>query len=63
LTWLGDNVAAIRDAATINMKRLTEIFGVDWAQNHIIPKVATLYVHPNYLYRMTTLYAISVKTN
>jgi len=60
MTWLGDCVFSIREAATNNLKKLTEVFGVDWAQNNIIPKVLALYTHPNYLYRMTTLFAIGV---
>ncbi len=61
MTWLGDCVYSIRDAATNNLKKLTEVFGVEWATNTIIPKVLSLYTHPNYLYRMTTLFAISVR--
>lgn len=60
MTWLGDCVYSIREAATNNLKKLTEVFGVEWATNTIIPKVLSLYTHPNYLYRMTTLFAISV---
>eukprot|EP01087_Luapelamoeba_hula_P024695 TRINITY_DN949_c0_g1_i1.p1 TRINITY_DN949_c0_g1~~TRINITY_DN949_c0_g1_i1.p1 ORF type:complete len:586 (+),score=99.05 TRINITY_DN949_c0_g1_i1:135-1892(+) len=60
MTWLGDCVFSIREAATNNLKKLTEVFGVEWAQNNIIPKVLALYTHPNYLYRMTTLFAIGV---
>ena len=61
MTWLGDSVFSIREAATINLKKLTQVFGSDWAQVHIIPKVLALYSHPNYLYRMTTLFAIGVR--
>jgi len=60
MTWLGDCVFSIREAATNNLKKLTEVFGVEWAQNNIIPKVLALYTHPNYLYRMTTLFAVGV---
>lgn len=60
MTWLGDCVYSIREAATNNLKKLTEVFGVEWATNTIIPKVLSLYTHPNYLYRMTTLFAVSV---
>lgn len=60
MTWLGDSVYSIREAATTNLKRLTEVFGVEWAQNNIIPKVLALSSHNNYLYRMTVLFAISV---
>lgn len=58
LTWLGDNVFAIREAAALNIKKLAEVFGTEWAKNNIIPKVLSLYTHPNYLYRMTTLFSI-----
>lgn len=58
LTWLGDSVFAIREAAAVNVKKLAEVFGTEWAKNNIIPKVLSLYTHPNYLYRMTTLFSI-----
>ncbi|KAI5288982.1 hypothetical protein KEM54_004598 [Ascosphaera aggregata] len=57
--WLGDAVFSIRDAATQNLKKLTEVFGVEWARQSIIPKVVAMGHHPNYLYRMTTCFAIS----
>lgn len=58
--WLGDTVFSIREAATHNLRKLTEVFGVEWASEAIIPKVMTMGNHPNYLYRMTTCFAISV---
>ncbi|PGH17344.1 hypothetical protein AJ79_01228 [Helicocarpus griseus UAMH5409] len=57
--WLGDAVFSIREAATQNLKKLTEVFGVEWAKESIIPKVTSMGQHPNYLYRMTTCFAIS----
>ena len=60
MTWLSDGVFAIREAATLNLKKLTDIFGVEWAQQTIIPKVLNLHSNPNYLHRMTTLFAITV---
>ncbi|EPS27812.1 Protein phosphatase PP2A regulatory subunit A [Penicillium oxalicum] len=57
--WLGDTVFSIREAATQNLKKLTEVFGVEWAKESIIPKVMAMGQHPNYLYRMTTCFAIS----
>lgn len=57
--WLGDTVFSIREAATHNLKKLTEVFGVEWASEAIIPKVMAMGSHPNYLYRMTTCFAIS----
>jgi serine/threonine-protein phosphatase 2A regulatory subunit A len=60
MSWLGDTVFSIREAATHNLKKLTEVFGVDWASEAIIPKVMAMGNHPNYLYRMTTCFAITV---
>ncbi|KAH7360608.1 armadillo-type protein [Rhexocercosporidium sp. MPI-PUGE-AT-0058] len=57
--WLGDTVFSIREAATHNLKKLTEVFGVEWANEAIIPKVMAMGAHPNYLYRMTTCFAIT----
>ncbi|KAH7911197.1 armadillo-type protein [Hygrophoropsis aurantiaca] len=59
MSWLGDTVFSIREAATINLKKLTEVFGVDWAKVAIVPKVMGMGQHPNYLYRMTTVQAIT----
>ncbi|KAI9796793.1 MAG: Polyamine N-acetyltransferase 1 [Candelina submexicana] len=59
MSWLGDTVFSIREAATQNLKKLTEVFGVEWANEAIIPKVMAMGQHPNYLYRMTTCFAIS----
>jgi serine/threonine-protein phosphatase 2A regulatory subunit A len=62
MSWLGDNVYSIREAATVNLKRLTEIFGVSWAQNTILPKIVAMAGHSNYLYRMTTVLCLTVGT-
>lgn len=59
MSWLGDTVYSIREAATINLKKLTEVFGVEWARVQIVPKVVGMGQHPNYLYRMTTVQAIT----
>ncbi|KAJ2743734.1 protein phosphatase 2A structural subunit [Coemansia sp. BCRC 34301] len=59
MSWLGDPVYSIREAATTNLKKLTEVFGVDWARSTIIPKILAMATHPNYLYRMTTIFAIT----
>lgn len=60
MSWLGDTVFSIREASTQNLKKLTEVFGVQWASSNIVPKVAAMAEHPNYLYRMTTCFAVSV---
>ena len=61
MSWLGDTVFSIREASTQNLKKLTEVFGVEWASDAIVPKVAAMAEHPNYLYRMTTCFAVSVR--
>lgn len=60
MSWLGDTVYSIREAATKNLRKLTEVFGVEWARNTIIPKVMAMGTQTNYLYRMTTCFAISI---
>ncbi|KAF9946661.1 hypothetical protein BGZ72_000138 [Mortierella alpina] len=59
MSWLGDSVFSVREAAAINLRRLTEAFGVEWAKETIIPKVLAMGTHPNYLYRMTTIFCIT----
>lgn len=61
MSWLGDTVYSIREAATVNLKKLTEVFGVEWAKVSIVPKVMGMGQHPNYLFRMTTVQAITVR--
>lgn len=58
MSWLGDTVYSIREAAIVNLKKLTEVFGVEWAKVAIVPKVMGMGQHPNYMYRMTTVQAI-----
>jgi serine/threonine-protein phosphatase 2A regulatory subunit A len=60
MSWLGDTVFSIREASTQNLKKLTDVFGVQWANEAIVPKVVAMGGHPNYLYRMTTCFAVSV---
>lgn len=62
MSWLGDTVYSIRESATINLKKLTEVFGVEWARTAIVPKVMGMGGHPNYLFRMTTVQAITVRS-
>jgi len=39
LSWLGDGVYSIREAATVNLRKLAELFGPAWATATIVPKV------------------------
>lgn len=54
------SVYAIREAATLNLKKLVEKFGPDWAQKTVIPKVLAMSRDQNYLHRMTCLFCINV---
>ena len=60
MSWLRDLVFSIREAATINLKKLAEVFGPEWAKNVIIPRVLKMTMDENYLHRMTTLFALTV---
>lgn len=61
ISWLGDCVYSIREAAIANLKSLTVVFGIDWAKVHIVPQVLGMFDKSNnYLLRMTSLYAIGV---
>jgi HEAT repeat protein len=61
VAWLRDNVYSIREAAIVNLKSLTEVFGVEWAKEHIVPPILSLFDDSgNYLFRMTALYAIGI---
>ena len=58
MTWLGDNVYSIREAAVKNLSELTKVFGVEWSAENIVPKVMLLYGHSNYLFRLTALASV-----
>ncbi|KAK3107367.1 hypothetical protein FSP39_012898 [Pinctada imbricata] len=60
MTWLVDHVFAIREAATINLKKLVEKFGTDWATLTVIPKVIGMSRDQNYLHRLTCLFCINL---
>lgn len=47
---------AIREAATVTLRRLAEKFGAPWACEMILPKVNELAEDSNYLHRMTCLF-------
>jgi hypothetical protein len=39
MSWLNDCVFSIREAATVNLKKIAAVFGVAWAKQFILPKV------------------------
>jgi serine/threonine-protein phosphatase 2A regulatory subunit A len=44
----------------LNLKKLVEKFGPEWAQSTVIPKVIAMSRDQNYLHRMTCLFCINV---
>ena len=61
ISWLGDCVYSVREAAISNLKALAEVFGLEWAKEHIVPQVLNMYdSSANYLLRMTSLHAIGI---
>ena len=57
--WLNDSVYSIRVASIENLKELTNIFGSQWAERHIIKKLLDLKQEGNYLHRLTALLGIA----
>lgn len=55
MTWLGDKIHSIREAAVANLADLTKTFGQEWSREQIVPKIVALYSHSNYLFRLTAL--------
>lgn len=60
ISWLGDPVFSIREAAAKNLRRLAEVFGSEWTRVAIIPKIVGMGTNQNYLFRMTTIHAMTV---
>jgi len=60
MSWLGDTVFSIREASVANLRKLTEVFGEQWAEREVVSKVVGMGGAGNYLYRMTTCFAVSV---
>lgn len=46
-----DHVFAIREAATLNLRKLVDQFGAEWAESTIIPNILAMSRDQNYLYR------------
>jgi len=63
LTWLGDDVYAVRRAAADNLKMLSVHFGEAWSCQQLVPRLERMHTHTNYLQRMTALYGVQVLTD
>ena len=42
MTWLGDKIHNIREAAVINLAELAKTFGPQWAAEQVLPKIVAL---------------------
>jgi serine/threonine-protein phosphatase 2A regulatory subunit A len=60
LSWLGDVVFSIREAATKNLCQLVKVFGTDWAKTMIFPKINDMSKNANCIFRMTTVFCLLV---
>jgi serine/threonine-protein phosphatase 2A regulatory subunit A len=60
MSWLSDSVYSIREAATLNLRKLAEVFGAEWAKKAIIPKVLAMGQNSNYLNRLTMVFTLTV---
>lgn len=65
MSWLNDHVYAIREAATLNVKKLVEQYGSQWAEQAIIPMILVMSRNKNYLHsksahKLTPKYKISI---
>ncbi|KAA8911270.1 hypothetical protein TRICI_003850 [Trichomonascus ciferrii] len=59
MTWLWDSVFSIREAATKNLKKLSQVFGIEWTKQQILPQIVQVSTNANYLYRLTSLFAMT----
>ena len=48
LKWLEDSVYSIRDAATVNLQRLAQEFGPEWAKLSLVNQVSKYQVSPHF---------------
>lgn len=60
MQWLNDTVFSIRESATINLRKLIDVFGVDWAKQTIIPQIREMSDNTNYTSRITVVFAVTV---
>lgn len=60
LSWLGDVVFAVREAATKNLCKLVKVFGAEWATKMIFPKIKDMSRNSNCIFRMTTVLCLLV---
>jgi len=59
---LSDKVYSVREIGVGCVKDLIEALGSQWAERQLLPKLLLIQGNSNYLYRMTIIFIIQVKT-
>lgn len=59
IRWLSDCVFTIRESAIENIKKMIDLFGLEWGTQHLIPEVLRTSSNDNYFFRLTVLSAIA----
>ena len=59
-SWLHDPVYTIREAATMNLKKLVGEFGGEWVEKTVLPEILELRKSDKYAYRVTCIIAVKV---
>lgn len=57
--WIKDNIYSVREAALVNYKELTVIFGEDWCISRALPSLFALQSEISYLHRLTVLFGMT----
>ena len=60
VSWLGDEISSVREAAATNVMNLAAVFGPTWALEYICPPIMELKRHPSYLRRLAAVQAASL---
>lgn len=61
LDWLCDKVFGIRQAAALNLKNISLLFGATWTKTKVIDQIETLAKNKEaYTHRLSALFALTV---
>ena len=60
MSWLCDNVSAVRKTATDNLKELAMLFGEQWTLDHVFSRVTDTFEDASFMKRLTALYTLQV---
>lgn len=57
--WLSDKIYSIREAAIKNYSELCDVFGPEWASQHVVPRFTSLQSDESFIKRQVALLGIS----